>query len=358
MVDNSNFMFMKKSTIKILCVTLFGIVAAASLMTVTSCESKQSASDSGKGLVAESFAKIDSLQPCFTFYPERWTSDGEHLWIVNSRDSFFLKEYDPVKNVVLWRGGSIGHGHNEYISPGIVEGFSSAKLALYSNTLNRIDIYSDDNGLEKVSTSKLPIWNAEHGIPKPYTRMVFVNDSTAIGTYFLPREAGAEFLDIKNGRLLSTLPLGVKAGENEPSGPYEFKVAADCGYAVAAYRYINRLEFFDIDSNGSATLSGVIGNDLTQTDLYNADRDLEMIKYYSDAVIHGGRLFTLYQGIEDGRIAEAKTHLEIYDLKTRKNVANINLGMECYEMQVMPAAGKIMLYSSSKPDLLYECDLP
>lgn len=269
----------------------------------------------------------------------------------------FLKKYCPVKNQILWAGGSIGRGNKEYILPGIIEGVAKCKFSLYSNTLDRVDEYIAAEEPILHRSTRLPVWNEMHGVPKPYTRMARVNDSIAIGTYFLPNKAGADVLNIYSSSLLGEFPIGMKSDENGYSGPYEFKIASDENYVVVGYRYIDRIEFFSINPSGNITLSHALGNSDTQTYLYNADRDDEMIKYYSDLFVYGGYLFTLYQGIEDGRLDEACTHLEVYDLDTGRNVANISLGREISELQVMPDIDVIALYSASNPDILYKCRL-
>lgn len=300
---------------------------------------------------------MDSVNPPFVFYPERWTTDGVDLWIINSRDSFFLQRYSPKTNQVVWSGGSIGRGHFEYISPGIVEGISKGTMSLYSNTLGRVDKYSISKEPVLLNSAKLPVWNEMHEMPKPYTRMARVNDSIVIGTYFLPRKAGADIINVSQGVLVSDFPLGITQSDETPSCPYEFKVAADSRYVVVAYRYIDRLEVYSVNPNGITTLTQTIGNDETQIDLYDADRDDEMIKYYSDLFVYEDNLFVLRQNIEDGRMGDANTHLLVYDLESGINMENIALGREVSEFQVIPGIDRIVFYSILSPDVIYECKL-
>lgn len=333
------------------------MVILSSLTLLPACSGDKRDKAKEQHLTEERLILLDSIKPPFVFYPERWTTDGGDLWIINSRDSFFLKRYSPKTNQVLWSGGSIGRGHCEYISPGIVEGISKGTMSLYSNTLDRVDKYSTLKEPVMLNSAKLPVWNEMHGIPKPYTRMARVNDSIVIGTYFLPRKAGADIINVLQGVLVSDFPLGITQNEETPSGPYEFKVAADRRYAVVAYRYIDRLEFYSVNPNGITTLTQTLGNDETQIDLYNADRDDEMIKYYSDVFVYEGYLFVLRQNIEDGRMGDANTHLLIYDLESGLNVENIAFGREVSELQVIPDIDRIVFYSISTPDVIYECKL-
>lgn len=327
------------------------------LLSACSGGKRDKASTQEQHLTEERLMLLDSIKPPFVFYPERWTTDGMDLWIISSGDSFFLKRYSPESNQVLWSGGSIGRGHLEYISPGIVEGISKGRISLYSNTLGRVDEYSISEEPVMMNSAKLPVWNEMHGMPKPYTRMARVNDSIVIGTYFLPRKAGADIINVSQGALVSDIPLGITQSEETPSGPYEFKVAADSSHAVVAYRYIDRLEFYSVSPNGITTLTQALGNDETQMDLYNADRDDEMVKYYSDVFVYGGYLFVLRQNIEDGRMGDANTHLLVFDLASGINVENIALGREVSELQVLPDIDRIVFYSMSTPNVIYECKL-
>lgn len=338
-------------------VVLMTMILSLAILLLPACSGGKQDKDKEQHLTEERTILLDSIKPPFVFYPERWTTDGVDLWIINSRDSFFLKRYSPKNNHVLWSGGSIGRGHFEYIYPGIIEGISKETISLYSNTLGRVDEYSTSKEPVMLNSAKLPVWNEMHGIPKPYTRMARVNDSIVIGTYFLPRKAGADIINVHQGVLVSDFPLGITQNEETPSGPYEFKVAADGSYAVVAYRYIDRLEFYSVNPKGITTLTHILGNDETQTDLYNADRDDEMIKYYSDVFVYEGHLFVLRQNIEDGRMGDADTHLLVYDLESCINVENIALGREVSELQVIPGIDRIVFYSMSTPDVIYECKL-
>lgn len=313
-------------------------------------------------LTEERSIRLDSIKPPFVFCPERWTTDGVDLWIVNSKDSLFLKRYSPKTNQVLWSGGTIGHGDNEYISPGIVEGIAQGTISLYSNTLNRMDKYSASQEPVMLNSVKLPVWNERRGIPKPYTRMARVNDSIVIGTYFLPRKVGADIINVSQGAVVSDFPLGIitlnfTQKEEFPSGLYEFKVAVGGSHAAVAYRYIDRLEIYSVNPKGTVALTRIFGNDEIQTDLYNADRDDEMIKYYSDVFVYEGHLFVLRQNIEEGRMEDANTHLQVYDLESGVKVENIALGREVSEFQVMPGIDRIVFYSKSSPEVIYECKL-
>lgn len=339
-------------------IVLTTIILSSLTLLLPACSGSKREKGKEQDLTEERSILLDSIIPSFSFYPERWTTDGVDLWIINSRDSLFLKRYSPKTNQILWSGGSIGRGHNEYISPGIIEGISKGTISLYSNTLDRVDEYSTTSKEPvMLNSAKLPVWNEMHGIPKPYTRMARVNDSIVVGTYFLPRKAGADIINVSKGVLVSDFPLGITQSEETASGPYEFKVATDRSYAAVAYRYIDRLEFYSVNPKGITTLIQTLGNDKTQTELYNADRDDEMIKYYSDVFVYDGNVFVLRQNIEDGRMADANTHLLVYDLKSGVNVENISLGREVSELQVIPDIDRIVFYSMLNPDFIYECKL-
>lgn len=334
-------------------------IAVFAFLVPTGCVRKTSGSDSGKRLAGETSCRLDSIKVDFNLFPERWNVDGDILWVVNSRDSLFLTRYNLASHTVEWKGGLIGQGPGEYISPGLVESSSPGIVGLYSNTLNRVDNYASKDTLEKIFTGSFPIWNEGRSLPKPYTRLAAINDSTMVGTYFLPREAGADIIDVKSGRLLSTVRPHFPVEEDAASGPLEFKASVSGDNLVLAYRYVDRVEFYRLDG-GEARFAGAVGDSSTQEDLYEADRDDEMVKHYSDVYAVGNKVCLLYQGVQERDMRKSPTHLLVYDMESRSNLANINLGRYFSDMQYWKDSSgseRIVLFDPLSEDYLFVLDL-
>jgi hypothetical protein len=333
-------------------------ITMASLLCNACTQSSQKAQSVPPHPIEESTCAVDSTRLPFLFYPERWTASGNILWVVNSRDTPFLTGYDVATDSVVFKGGSIGNGPGEFIFPGIVEHVGPTSVTLYSNTQNKVVFYKFDNTLEHADEGHFPTWNKKQYLPKPYTRIAEISEHIAIGTYFFPREVGAEIIDLKAGKLIASIPLNISQDGERPSGPREFKVAANSSYCVMAYRYLNQLDFYDISNPKMPTLYKSIHIDSDQTTLYEQDRDDEMIKYYSDIQLDTKNAYVLNQSVAEGKLMGSCSHLQIFNLKDGKNIANIKLDKFYQELILMPSAHKILLYSPTNEDYLFSIDYP
>lgn len=301
-------------------------------------------------------SEVDSIAFIWDFYPERWNINGDMLWVINSRDSLFLSGYDLRRDSLLCRWGYIGNGPDDFISPGIVEGLSD-DLKLYGNTECKVVGYAFDNGtLSVVSRGKLPVWNNEKSIPKPYTRISRINDSIGVGTYFFPRKVGADIIDMNTGKLLSEIQLGIEQSEEKMSGPRQFKTASTGDMIITAYRYLDRIEVYRINDKFEAVPVYAIGNSADQSDLYEADRDNEMVKYYSDVQCDKKYAYLLWHGVEEQNLETSPTRLLIYDMATGENIRNILLD-RYYEQLLTDGDGRIMLWSPLAEDNIYSLRL-
>lgn len=277
-------------------------------------------------MASETKANLDSVDLHFNFYPERWDITGDSLWILNSRDSLFLTGYDIISNKEFCNWGTIGNGPGEYVAPGLIENASDGLLWLYGNTENRIAQYKiQDNTPIQINQYTMPVWIGERGLPKPYTRIAAINDSICIGTYFLPRKVGADVFNIHTAELLDEVDLGLLQPEDNRSMPYQFKVSVAGDKLIFAYRYVNRIEVHKLKNDWTTELEYIIGDENDQYDKFEADKDDEMFKYYSDIQSDSKYAFALYQNNEERNLNNTKTHLLIYDLETGENVKNILL---------------------------------
>lgn len=254
--------------------------------------------------------KSDSLHAVaidlpFLFYPERWQLNNAHLYVLNSKTSPFLTIYSlSGSSYIQW--GNIGNGPREFIVPSLCEMKARDRVGIYSNSLNRLEVYkldSDTMTLDK--TFHFPLWNKQRGIPKAYTRLVQYNDSLFVGTSFMPKEISVELLNLKTEKVVDCADFPLRPQEKEYSGPYECKVAVGKDYMVAAYRYVNRLELFQL-SPQKIQLKTVIGDAQVQYDLYRQNKDSEMIFHYSDVICGKDKIYALYQGGRGRKIVVSK----------------------------------------------------
>lgn len=124
-----------------------------------------------------------------------------------------------------------------------------------------------------------------------------------------------------------------------------------------AYRYINRLEVYQISSLGF-NLKFIIGDDKLQNDLYNKDRDDEMIYYYSDVICGKNTIYAIYQGTQVQNLSNVRSSLEIYNLEG-ENLNTINLGRYISDIVIDETSN--IVYACDKnieDDYLYYYQLP
>ena len=123
------------------------------------------------------------------------------------------------------------------------------------------------------------------------------------------------------------------------------------------YRYINRLEVFQISPLGF-NLKFIIGDNKVQNDLYNRDLDDEMVYYYSDIICGKNTIYALYQGTQVRNLSNARSLLEIYNLDG-ENLKSINLGR--YISNIVIDEANNIVYACDKnveDDYLYQYQLP
>lgn len=330
-------------------------VAALIVMIAGGCSPKGSERGEGtKTLVAEGQTTLDSCRMNDRFLPSRWDAGKERLWVVNFKDSLFLTGYrlSDMSSALEW--GHSGDGPDDFLSPGLVTNNAEGTVGVYSNTGNKIVTYAtDDDRLREIGRGSFPIWNEKMGVGKPYTRLTRLNDSIYAGTYFMSHEIGTDLINIVSGKLTGELPLGVRmTDENRMSEPFTYSIAA-CGNRLAvAYKYMNRIEVFETDDNGVAKLTRFFGEPTDQSELYEADRDEEMIRYYCDIGMSGDRIYALFSGVAEGNLSGSESRLEIFETSTLRNLANINL--KGYFSQLLAAGnGEVILYSPEREDYVF-----
>lgn len=339
------------------------LVYTLALMIVffSSCTQSQKSKEKipviAKNLKDKLSIEVDSLKLPFIFYPERWFLNNNQLYVLNNKDSSFLSIFDLyTQKLIQW--GKIGNGPNEYIIPSLCRMKKNGNVGIYSNALNIMNIYQTKaDSLIHTHTFHFPIWSKEHGIPKSYTRMQQYDDSLFIGTSFMPKEIAVELLNLKTEKVVDAVDFSLKPSENDYSGPYECKISVSDNYMAIAYRYINRLEVYQISSLGF-NLKFIIGDDKLQNDLYNKDQDDEMIYYYSDVICGKNTIYAIYQGTQVQNLSNVRSSLEIYNLEG-ENLNTINLGRYISDIVIDETSN--IVYACDKnieDDYLYYYQLP
>ena len=258
----------------------------------------------------------------------------------------------------MYVGGTIGQGPSEFIGPGIVEGNTTGPR-IYSNVDNKIVTFRLENdSLFPIAFGKFPLLENGGTIPNCYTRVVKITDSIMAGTYFYPRYVGVDLINPTEGSLISTLPLPFEQTGQTKSILYELKVASSDSVLVAAYRYLDLIEFYTIDHAGNASVFKSIGTaDNPQIRRLEKEGSDKLIKYYSDVVCDAGLAFLLYQGSPEDELSDASTSINVYSLKNGENIMNISLGRYFDQLLVSPDTNTVYLHTPDNEDYLFTLSL-
>lgn len=96
----------------------------------------------------------------------------------------------------------------------------------------------------------------------------------------------------------------------------------------------------------------MIGDGVNQNDLFEADRDDEMIKYYSDVQCDSTHIYLLFHGVAEKDLGNCPTYLRVYDHKLNENQRNF-LYDRYFDRFLVTQKGQILLYSPIDEDYLF-----
>ncbi len=303
--------------------------------------------------------KADSIILPFLFCPERWYLSHGDLCVLNSRVAPFLTVYSLPEQSVRTQWGNLGRGPHEFPLPSLGEMQDKNRIAIYSNSLNRLELFElRADAPVYLSTSHFPVWmKGNRLLPKPYTRLVQYNDMLFVGTSFLPRQIVVELLDMRNEQVVDAVDFPLRPADGGYSAPFECKTAL-CGDRMAvAYRYIDRVELYDLSSEGFR-LTHVLGSDVTQEGLCARNRDDEMYFYYSDVICRERYVYALWQGIPTGNLEKAKSRIEIIDTRSGETLRILSSDRYLTEIVVDEKAGIVYGHDPLNEDCLYVYQIP
>lgn len=303
--------------------------------------------------------QADSILLPFLFYPERWYLSHGDLYVLNSRATPFLTVYSLPERRVRTQWGSIGRGPHEFPLPSLGQMRDKERVAIYSNSLNRMEVFSlDADSLLFQSVYRFPVWvKGARNLPKPYTRLVQYDDTLFVATSFLPRRIAIELLDLRNEQIVDAVDFPLHPSDEGYSSPFECKAALCADRMAVAYRYIDRIELYDL-SPGGFRLTHVLGSDTTQEELCAQDRDDEMRFYYSDVVCCQNRVYALWQGVPAGTLGKAESYIEIIDVLTGTTLHVVSTGRYLTDIVVDEKAGIIYGHDPLNEHCLYVFPIP
>lgn len=304
-------------------------------------------------VIEKHFAKSTRQSPDSVAFPRlitpfRWyAADGQMVILDLKTDPMVhvlaLPDLEP-----LTAFGRQGKGPGEYLMPGLIEKMEPGRIALYETNPNKVQYYVlDADTVYAETTTKFPLWTPDMPIAKAFSSVWAVNDSLAIGLSFPPDFPEADLVNLASGENVASLEFVSNPSDEDREDAYLYLCQGDYsdGYFAVGYNYIDRIEIYRLDSAGFAPVY-VIGSPLAaeQTKRFESGRDDEMIFYYSGVVIDNGKLYALRQQIPEKDRADARTVLEIYDLKTGRGLQQAELGRLIDRCMIDAATNKLYGY--------------
>ena len=313
-----------------------------------SCSEQQTVPNVEKHFESESRAKLDSVAMPGLVSPFRWYTAGGRLVMLDIQADPVVHLFTLPNMDTLCVFGRQGKGPGEYLLPGLIENVADDRVALYETNPNRVQYYRlREDSVEAETATQFPQWIADRAIAKAYSSVWQVDEKRAIGLAFPSSFPEADLIDLASVAYVDSLDFVSRQfkQESEPASLYLCQGDYAAGYFALGYRYIDRLEVYRVDRDGFTPLY-VVGEQLDpkQTALYDAERDDEMMLYYTDVALVRGRLFALRQQVPEGERGECKTVLEIYDVKSGKGLRRVELGRPIDRCVVDPVTGILYGY--------------
>ena len=284
---------------------LFILLMAALLLAGCSQSGRQKEGAAEK----RSFATEKKIQPMDTLKAEAvfrlltWKIAGERVaFVTGGTPESFVQVFSYPAGEKLFSGGKTGQGPNEFIT----KNAGSAKgeeLMLY-DIMNRRISHLSFTGDTLYINKQFSLYNDAEGMCKPFTFISQLKDDTYLMKIDDPTLSEWELANLKEGKVLDKYPNPVRKSEFSYT-PFNFLQATTESGFVAAYRYMDRVEFYStngdkiqpIKTYGSAT-------DQAKAEDYN-----RLKKYYLAVAAHKQCYYCLLStdGSDAGNVIEVYT---------------------------------------------------
>ena len=329
---------------------IYCLLSSAAVVLTYACDSAgQSNQCLEKRFAVELIPETDSVSLSYLIHPFRWYIQDDKMLIEDLNGEYFGHMFSLPDLKPVCRFGRQGHGPNEYVNPGLACMRRGTDAALFEAIPNRMDMYCllPTDSMELVQTWQFPEWMKERQLPKAYSRLWQVKDSLFIGVAFPLRFPEIDLLDMSVPAVTASLDFPLQGSEQAGSYPYLFAASYGGGKLALAYRYIDRIEVYDV-SPGGFVLDYVIGDGQAQEELSIQNRDDEMICYYTAVACDGNRILALHQGNTEAQMHEdgINSTVEVYHAPTGRGEALWTLDMRIDDLSWDAVRGVLYGYSA------------
>lgn len=257
-----------------------------------------------------SFLKSDSIKIDVIIDPWNWKVDKEQITILsgNNMDKF-LYSFSLPDFTLLYKYGTIGRGPGEFLAVNWLNSVKDAHLGLYDIPNRKIYSYLLNKDTLSLKES-YELYRVDGKLCRPYTTIQEINDSIFLLKADQRNETILEVLNVNSMEVQQDFTNVFKRKPDVIYTKYFFDIAYNQrNRLVFAYQYIDRLEFFNIDSKNTIKPELVIGSNEEQV----KEKDIQkLVTYYTDIKCTDNYIFALYQGqVENPNI---KSVIEVYKL--------------------------------------------
>lgn len=257
-----------------------------------------------------SFLKSDSIKIDVIIDPWNWKVDKEQISILsgNNMDKF-LYSFSLPDFTLLYKYGTMGRGPGEFLAVNWLNSVNDARLGLYDIPKRRIYSYITGKDTLYLKDS-YELYSVDGKLCRPYTTIQEINDSLFLLKADQRNETILEVLNVNTMEIIQNFTSVLKRNPDVIYTKYFFDIAYNRGNRIIfAYQYIDRLEFFSLDSTNMIKPELVIGSDEEQI----KEKDIQkLVTYYTDIKCTDNYIFALYQGSVEH--SEIKSVIEIYKL--------------------------------------------
>lgn len=188
---------------------------------------------------------------------------------VSGKDSILFIYSLPHFNI-LSKYGTYGNGPGEFLAANWGQTNKEEAIILYD--INKKSLYnfiSSGNNVKLKDT--IALYGEIDGYPgmtKPYTMIQQLDDEVFLMKTDDPESTSLDIINLKTPEILSSYPI-VFENRNNRTGypPFDFTVSYNNDIVVIGYKFINRIEFYEISDKYELKPTLIIGNDQDQTDI-------------------------------------------------------------------------------------------
>ena len=289
------------------------LAGVLSLLMFVACQSPQKTSSSTLIPMKERNLSADFTN--LQLYDSILIDDIFNLWawkILDSKVCFETLDGNGNENILyvysypdgekMQQLGKRGQGPDEYIAvnPGDALGddvmmydIMASKLRLYTWTSDTLHI-----------AKTLSLYADEEGVCKPFTGISQITDSTFLMQISDARYSAWEIADLRTGEVLSSFKNPCRWGEEEgiPYTPFSFMQCTTDTLMVAAYEYMDRVEYYSTAHNRITPLFAM-GSSEDQAEMENYNY---LKKYYVGVTTDSRYFYCLKSdaGLKQGNIVE------------------------------------------------------